>query len=259
MSGEAPPFRWGLVGHFWEPSASPAVAAALVRRAVFDSAPEVRAGAVAGLRQQAPETYVPLLLEGLRHPWPPANFHAATALVALDAGGAVPALIRLLDAADARDPVEMDVAGKKVPVTRELVRLNHNGNCLLCHAPSLSERDLVRGPVPDPQSRLPEVYYQDRSMFSVRADITYLRQDFSEVLPVVNPGHWPEKQRFDFLVRVRPLTEDELRVRALQEQLAGPRPLPPTKRAALFALQELTGLDGGLTSSSWMEAVADGS
>jgi hypothetical protein len=35
------------------------------------------------------------------------------------------------------------------------VRINHLGNCLLCHSPSTSRADLVRGAVPTPGQPLP--------------------------------------------------------------------------------------------------------
>src|SRR5262249_13015369 len=120
-----------------------------------------------------------------------------------------------------------------------------------------------RGPVPDPTELLPPrlspVYYGDRGSFgsglTVRADVTYLRQDFSEVQPVAEPGRWPKEQRFDFLVRVRPLTADEEAARR-QKQFVGPQPLPASRQAVLVALQELTGLDGGFTAASWEQAQA---
>ena len=40
-------------------------------------------------------------------------------------------------------------------------------------------------------------------------DVTYLRQDFSAMLPVAEAHPWPEMQRFDFPVRERNVTEDE--------------------------------------------------
>ena len=30
-----------------------------------------------------------------------------------------------------------EMEGKKVPVVREMVRINHHRNCLLCHAPAV--------------------------------------------------------------------------------------------------------------------------
>jgi hypothetical protein len=71
----------------------------------------------------------------------------------------------------------------------------------------------------------------------VRADITYLKQDFSAMLPVTNPGLWPAEQRFDFFVRERLATE-----RDFQKALARARAGPSDRHKAIrFALRELTG------------------
>ncbi|MFQ5732655.1 MAG: hypothetical protein ACE5KM_11970, partial [Planctomycetaceae bacterium] len=94
---------------------------------------------------------------------------------------------------------------------RELVRVNHMRNCYLCHAPSLSEYDTVRGFVPSPSQSLPRLYYASRSRGGhfVRADVTYLRQDFSVMHAVKNHKPWPERQRFDYLVRTRLISKAE--------------------------------------------------
>jgi hypothetical protein len=44
----------------------------------------------------------------------------------------------------------------------------------------------------------------------VRADVTYLRQDFSVTQPVPQAKPWPAQQRFDFLVRTREASGDEI-------------------------------------------------
>jgi hypothetical protein len=262
LTGEPAPVRLALVQYLRSPPDSPGAAAVLARRAVFDPSTEVRQQAVAGLHSWPAKAYLPVLLGGLRYPWPPANYHAAEALAALGPAAAVPDLVRVLDAPDPCAPFEVDDGGKRVPAVRELVRLNHHGSCLLCHAPSFDERDLVRAPVPSPLEPLPPPtrYYGGRGAtargLSVRADITYLRQDFSEVQPVEDPGRWPDRQRFDFLVRVRRLTEAEAQAWRGRERPAGPPPLPASRQAAVFALRQLTGLDGGVTADSWREALA---
>jgi hypothetical protein len=86
---------------------------------------------------------------------------------------------------------------------------------------------------------------------TVRLDMTYLRQDFSMMLPVENAHPWPEMQRFDFLVRTRVLTDKE--ATEIQQQLEKRESgqLPPNHRAALFALRELTGRDAEPTALAW--------
>ena len=71
--------------------------------------------------------------------------------------------------------------------------------------------DLVRGRIAAPGEALPPSvqYYQRQDGIFVRADITYLKQDFSVIQPVDNSGAWPSMQRFDYLVRNRPLGEVE--------------------------------------------------
>jgi hypothetical protein len=78
----------------------------------------------------------------------------------------------------------------------------------------------------------------------VRADITYLRQDFSALLF--------GGDRFDFLVRERPVTRGEL-LDWFKQRNAG-----PTRRelALLFVLRELTGRDPGPTIADWKRLAA---
>jgi hypothetical protein len=258
LTGEPAPLQLGLVQRvLYYPTQSPTAASVLARRALFDTSDDIRQAAHAGLRTQSPVDYLPLLVNGLRYPWAPVNFHAADALVALGADAAVPELGELLDAPDPCAPFEIERDGKRVTAVRELVRLNHNANCLLCHAPSFSTNDLIRGPVPSPSEELPPrfslAYYYGRGTsrveLFVRADTTYLRQDFSELLPVPNPGKWPQQQRFDFLVRVRLLTEAELTAWRARERLAGPPPVPASRQAVRYALQALTGSDGAAARS----------
>src|SRR5262249_27798850 len=136
--------------------------------------------------------------------------HAAEALVALDDRDAVPALKQLADAPDPTAPY-YDWT-QKTYVTREVVRINHLGNCLMCHAPSTSQNDLVRGRIPTPGEPLPPPvqYYESQEGIFVRADVTYLKQDFSVIQPVEHNGAWPQMQRFDYVVRTKPLTQEQL-------------------------------------------------
>src|SRR5262249_23704202 len=103
---------------------------------------------------------------------------------------------------------------------REIVRVNHLKNCLLCHPAAAPEDRITRrrdvldkppsGRVPEPRVQIPVEYYSSPGDgIFVRADITYLRQDFSVRLPVANAHPWPAMQRYDFLVRLRSLTSTE--------------------------------------------------
>jgi sugar lactone lactonase YvrE len=142
--------------------------------------------------------------------------------------------------------------GARAPFVKELVRINHHLNCLLCHPPSFTSADKARGLVPGldeplspPASR--EYYAPERQGTFVRADITYLKQDFSAMLPVADHGPWPAMQRFDFFVRERAATEDDLQENLIRRK-AGPS---EQHEWAMFALRELTGLDPGPALADW--------
>jgi hypothetical protein len=229
---------------------------ALVQRALFDLCDEVREAAVAALAERPRDEYRPALVEAFRYPWPPVADHAAEALVALRDRPALPDLVRLLDEPDPRLPTAPGGREGKAgtPVVREVVRVNHLKNCLLCHAPSMSTNEPVRGLVPTPGQPLgatPAAQYSGAVTGTfIRADVTYLKQDFSVPQPVDRPDAWPVNQRFDYLVRVRPATLDEVL------ELARRSETYPQREAVLFALRELTGKDAGRTAADWRPYLA---
>jgi hypothetical protein len=228
---------------------------ALAMRALTDLSPDVREAAARQLVERPREDYEPLLLAGLRYPWAPVATHAAEALAFLGDRDAVPQLVSLLERPDATQPFIVRQGGKDTTVVREVVRINHLSNCLLCHPPSAARTDLVRGAVPEAGKPLPppasSQYYDNGTIF-VRADTTYLKQDFSVVQPVDRHGEWPRFQRFDYVVRTRPATTKELE-EALRPQ--ADRPPSEAREAVLFALRELTGKDLGTTARSWAAVV----
>jgi hypothetical protein len=208
---------------------------ALARICLFDPCEENRALALQRLGKRPVQECRPLLVEGLRHPWPIAANHAAIALVRLSDREAVPTLRRLAGGPDPQAPVRGPQGEYTV---REMVRINHLRNCTVCHPPSTETTDLARGAMPDPTRELPPptAYYQHNSGIFVRADITYLKQDFSVMLPVANPEPWPKLQRYDFMVRTRAATPEEVE---------GHRDRPadasyPQREAVLWALKEIT-------------------
>ncbi len=216
---------------------------ALAQRALFDLNPGVRQAAIRNLRQRPSDEYRQTLLDGFRYPWPAVAEHAADALVALGLTQTAPALLALLDLPDPDQPYHKP--GQDGAFVREVVRINHLRNCVLCHAASLATSDKVRGRLPDVTQPLPppssRQYYADNSGDFVRADITYLQQDFSVPLTVKNPGPWPAQQRFDFVVRERPAIPP----------IAPPNRQDGYHRAIFFALRELTGRDAGPTAQDW--------
>jgi hypothetical protein len=205
---------------------------ALVTRALYDLSPSVREAAVKALQDRPVAEYRDALLAGLRYPWPAVADHAAEALAALNVKSAVPELMNMLE-----KPAQEKGAGK-TPIIKELVKINHQRNCMLCHAPSFSPGDPVRGAVPIPgQSAAPAYYSQGQ--FFVRADVTYVQQDFSVMQPEALSGPGSAFQRYDYVVRSRKPTSQDPRFPQSWQNLR-------QRGAILFALQELAGKESGL-------------
>jgi hypothetical protein len=96
----------------------------------------------------------------------------------------------------------------------------------------------------------------------IRADVQFLRQDFSVSFPVGLPGVAVQGIRFDYLVRTRRLTRGEQQA---WKQKPPPDPTAyPQRDATLVALRALTGKDAGPTTEAWLalypqaEAEAEG-
>ena len=207
----------------------------LAKRAIFDLVPEVRLAATTALARSSREQYREELLAGLKYPWYVIAQHSAEALVRLDDKDAIPELVAMLDLPHPKAPVQV---GKNKFVKPELVAINHMRNCLLCHAPAGSPHDIATGVVPSWGKRLPKQYYKSDNphLTSVRADVTYLEQDFSVVQPVIDHGLWPRDQRFDYVVQQKPIKRSK--ANQLNKQFAD---TPNRNREAIvFALQKLT-------------------
>lgn len=243
-----------------------AASTALAQRAVFDLSPEVREAAIQALNERPPSEYRDSLLSALRYPWAPAADHAAEALAALKDRDSIPQLVKLLDQPSPSQPFVS--VGEKDYRVREIVQINHLGNCAMCHAQSVASTDPVRGQIPSPSQPLPPPvqYYDNGNGIFVRADVTYLRQDFSAPQPVSSPGPWPSSQRFDYLVRTRSLTANEitalkfgqsLSAQNLRDLAAKDAPRYEQREAVLFALRELTGIDLGSSTSKWQQYAID--
>jgi hypothetical protein len=70
------------------------------------------------------------------------------------------------------------------------------------------------------------------------------------VQPVPNHGKlWPPDQRFDYMIRLRPLNNDA--VNLWQEKVLDFRPPSPQRESLLFALTELTGENPGPKADDW--------
>lgn len=250
--------------------------AALAQRALFDLSADVRGQAVRTLARRPADEYWQPIAAGLRYPWPAAADHAAEAIVALKLTAHLPDLVRLLNEPDPRLAYPGEKKGHRID---EVVRLSHLTNCMLCHAPSLSQSDLSRGRVPIPGEAPPPLYYRNRTGTFVRASTTFLRQDFSVVQMVSSPGKWPADQRFDYILRTRDATAAEVRTAAASKWAprtdltdtdfggaikpktpADAKPkaeVQPYREAVLFALRQLTGHDAGTTFDQWDRYLRD--
>jgi hypothetical protein len=224
---------------------------ALAQRAIFDLAPLVREAAVRALHKRPYDEFRDILVEGLRYPWPVVADRAAEALTSLDDQDAVPLLLQLLKEPDPAAPFPVRKGKRKALAVREVVRIKHLGNCLLCHAPSHAATDLVRAAIPVPGQPLPapgtsNSPYGQGGTF-IRADVTYLRQDFSVMQTVEEAGAWPEYQRYDYVVRTRHLSAQEahrFHLTAFDGARSGQR------EAVLFTLRELTARKTGYRKKS---------
>lgn len=223
-------------------------AVALAQRALFDLHPRVRQRALNQLAKRPVGEYRDVLLAGFSYPWPVVAENAAEAVIALQMTDVVGPLLATLDAPDPLAPYTRD--GKKGMMVKEMVRVNHLLNCVMCHAVATKQTDKVRGRVPTTLQPLPPAfsrqYYADTSGTFVRANVTYLRQDFSVPLKVAKPDKWPEVQRYDFLVRERPATVDDVIAAAKRTKGATKH-----QQSIFFALRELTGADPGPTAEDW--------
>ena len=209
----------------------PVASNAIAGRAIFDPSPAVRSASVEALKEREPAEFRSVLLHGLNYVWPPAAQHAAEALVAVNDQEARSDLLALSAKPDPRAPRKTEAGGWSV---HELSSVNHLRNCLLCHAPEVESGARPTGNTPSPGEPLPVAYYST-GLAPVRADVTYLRQDFSVIQEVENSAPWPTKQRFDYFVSKRHLPPSE--VRELRGRYASQD--YPQRRSVLFALQRL--------------------
>jgi hypothetical protein len=265
LSVQTPEFRIGISRTLRTfPAGDDAAINALVRLALFDPDLAVRRNALHGLQREPVEKFGLRLLEGFNYPWPVVAERTAEAIVRLDRYDLLPAVAEFLDGPDPAAPFERVEGARKSMAIRELVRVNHHRNCLLCHAPATGQearelRGLV-AVVPSADEQLPpmnsNVYYASRSGLPiVRANETYLRQDFSVMQTVEHPDFWPAQQRFDFFVRTRTLSPDEAAALKKAPPAAG-QPASPNHAAAIDALRRLTWQSAGVTTRDWRPVVA---
>lgn len=222
---------------------------ALAQRALFDLSPQVREQAVAALKSRPVHEYQKTLLSGFRWPWRPVTEHSAEAIATLQLQEMVKQLTAMLQEPDPALPFEKVENGERVLYVKELVKMNHAQNCLLCHPQSLQSGDLVRGAVPSPGQRMSS--YARKSFHGgtvmVRADNTTLRQEFSvmhlEGKPSAENSELEEvklpTQRYDYFLRERRATAEEIKRHQEREKGARPGGFNVEREAVLFALHSL--------------------
>jgi hypothetical protein len=281
LGPETPKQRHEMVKHL-ATNAQADSTRALASLAIFSEEDQVRQAALDALKTRPTQDYKDILVKGLSYPWPAVAQHACDAIVQLKRTDMLPQLVDVLERSDPRAPQMVEIDGKKAPVVRELVRINHFRNCLLCHSPASAEmatgqggrpavtpnggeamvRHQINGttltaPVPLPNQQLPTPSPSGGyGRFSipqtlVRIDVTYLRQDFSLKLPVANAQPWPELQRFDFLVRSRVVADEDAQLLRDLLRPVGTGALSPYHRSAVTALRTLTGRDVEPTAAAW--------
>ena len=269
LAPERMSLRAGLVQKLSQ-SLHPDATRALARAAVFDVDATVREAAIKALKGRPEKESAEVLMHGIRYPLPIVAKRSAQVMLALDRKDLLPQLAAFLNEPVPGDPEEKVVEEKKVCVVREVVRINHHRNCLLCHppgadnpnnAPAQSQQVLALIPIPGtPFPSSPSEGYGNPQSFgepTVRADTTYLRQDFSVMMPVENAAPWPEMQRFDFLVRSRVVEGNELA--ALQQKVQA-RPADfrsENHAAAVRVLEGLTGQQNVANAADWMRVIRD--
>lgn len=176
--------------------------AVLARRALYDLDEDVRSQAVGVLSKRPTNDAHAVLEAGLRHPLATVQANAFWAL-------------NQFRTRHEQQNIDVPARHISVPyrnavnsfVVDELVKVNHLRNCVLCHPKSAASDQVLRGQIPTPGRPLPRIYYNSNHGDFVRADIVYLRQDFSVSMPVQQAKPWPDLQRFDFFVRTRPATD----------------------------------------------------
>ncbi|MBM4071942.1 MAG: HEAT repeat domain-containing protein [Planctomycetes bacterium] len=243
---------------------------ALAKLAIYSEEEQIRSTAFLALMTRRDQDYTDILVSALSYPWPDVAERASATIAKLGRTDLAPRLQEVLKKPDPRLPQTRLVDGKKKTFVRELVRINHLRNCMLCHAPApvgeptpveragetnrlasrrrTSSSSLVErageiqqaestGEVPIPGSAITRYYGESNRDLLVRFDVTYLRQDFSAPLAVADADQWPSMQRYDFVVRTREINEAEA---ATWRKLLPADAASPYHRAARMALASLS-------------------
>lgn len=284
MEPESEELRRGLIRHL-KGLAHPEAARAIAKLAIFSEEPALRLEATKALQSRPGSQFDEIIRLGLRYPRPEIAVRTMDLIVKTKRIDWADAIIDLLEEPDPRAPTAVN--NGKSYVVRELVRIRHHDNCMLCHPPAqrgafandltLFNTNLWSEFMATPRKQIPTGepnqgiggwggFRGNRSGFqegpSVRFDVTFLRPDFSLNLSgdavqngvATNVGG--ETERFDFVVRTRKLTPAQ--AREYQKELArdsGER--SPYRTIALSALRQLTKQDVEPTAEAWRAVLAE--
>jgi hypothetical protein len=243
--------RLELVKHLHGRFADVDAARALAKLAIFSEEESIRLAAFAALTTRRNQDYADILVDRLNYPWPAVAERAGAAIAKLELVDLAPQLRETLNRPDPRAPQTRMVDRKPKTFVRELVRINHLQNCMLCHPSagtgpgqeafaSRTQKDEITADVPIPGQSIFQYYSGGIPELWVRFDVAYLRQDFSVSFPVEKADPWPKMQRYDFVVRTREVSN--LEGRTLRYLLSADA-ASPYHRAARAALSALTGRD----------------
>ncbi len=218
---------------------------ALLERSLYELDPDVRQLAAKALEKRPVAEFQDLLIPAFQHPWPPVADHAAELIAYLQLNDLKPKLAPLLEMKNPLLAVKSTDAGQSQYVVTELVRVSHLANCMMCHASSFNSADILRAMVPvpgrpGPQDATSAAPYGGTQGPFIRADVTYLKQDFSAEQPVARSGPSPAQQRFDFLLRRRTLSDLERTARLVASKSSSSNSFRQ-KEALLFALKAIAG------------------
>jgi hypothetical protein len=230
---------------------------ALAKMAIFSPEEDIRHAACDSLKVRREKDYTDVLLKGLLYPWPAVAKRSAEAIARIGRTDLIPELVAVLASEDPRMPATKTVEGKPVATVREMVKINHHRNCMMCHSPGNPgnvSSNAITAEVPVQGQPLPlpsQGYGQSSPDLMVRIDVTYLRQDFSALLSVGDAHPWPDMQRFDFFVRERKLTSEEVDEYKTKLTPKEAGVVSPYHRSVLAALRDLTGKDTAPTAEAW--------
>jgi hypothetical protein len=158
LSAQSNLHRYLLAKHLTDVK-GPQATQTLVKLALYDLNADVRSQALKELAQRPKEEYLDDVVKAFRHPWEPVNQHASQAAVFLQLKELIPELVAMFSEPEPTAPFTVKTDdGKQKTMIRELVRINHHRNCLLCHAPIGDlrvTRDMAVGPVTSMDDELP--------------------------------------------------------------------------------------------------------